>query len=186
MMTDAATASQMVESGLLMKSQQLRELKHYDTFEDSSSRCLLSAYFGRHIENETWVAGAFMDDEPIAIAFGFKRNDNWFLYQLSMKDDEFGKYSPGTHLMMFILSKAIDGNCKLFEFGLGDEPYKKEWCEIEDETRIELKALTWKGWIACLIHRQKYKLLRHLVHGGKLWRAAKASQKLLKQAGLAG
>lgn len=87
-------------------------------------------------------------DKPLSITLMICHNERWFLYQTAYTDEEAGKYSPGLSLLREILKCAHDEGCKIFDFGLGNEGYKKKYCDQELTLYRSEIALSAKGWLA--------------------------------------
>jgi len=45
---------------------------------------------------------------------------------------------------------AIEHGCKLFDFTLGDEPYKREWCDAEIRLCDLVASASFRGWLAAI------------------------------------
>ena len=45
---------------------------------------------------------------------------------------------------------AIEHGCREFDFTIGDEPYKRDWCDIEIKLYDHRSAATVRGWLAVL------------------------------------
>ncbi len=63
---------------------------------------------------------------PVAFHFGFYYNGSFFWYKPSYKIS-MAKHSPGEVLLRQLLIKAIDEKASIFDFGLGDEAFKKRF-----------------------------------------------------------
>lgn len=173
-------AATVVERCLAMKSDQLKKLGFHDPFSTAEVRTALADYFGSRIAAGTWVAGLYLGQTLVAAAFGFRRNSVWFLYQLSMLDDEYAKHSPGNHLVMHLLQEAISAGYKTFDFGLGDESYKRDWCEVTTPLRTTIIPVTFAGHISRTMLVADAKLKSWMTHGTALHAVAKRAQKLLR------
>jgi CelD/BcsL family acetyltransferase involved in cellulose biosynthesis len=66
--------------------------------------------------------------------------------------DEFNKFSPGKLLLNYLINTAIENKLKKFDFGYGEENYKKYWSNeiINISTYTNYKTI--KGFLVyCLI-----------------------------------
>lgn len=69
----------------------------------------------------------------VAAALGMVRG-GCFYYEVSVyANDPFRRHSPGHLLLTRLMQWAIEHGCTRFDFTVGDEPYKAEWC---DETWV--------------------------------------------------
>jgi CelD/BcsL family acetyltransferase involved in cellulose biosynthesis len=65
----------------------------------------------------------------VAAALGVVRQ-GCFYYQVPVyPDDALQRHSPGHILLMRLMQWAIERGCTRFDFTIGDEPYKAEWCD---------------------------------------------------------
>lgn len=62
----------------------------------------------------------------VAYHFGFHYSGNFFWYKPSF-DIALAKHSPGEVLLRQLLIRAQEEKARLFDFGLGDEPFKKRF-----------------------------------------------------------
>lgn len=69
------------------------------------------------------------DGQPMSFHLGFQQHD-WYLLHLTYYDRAFERYSPGMlHIEAMIVELVRQGR-RLFNFGRGDEPYKRSWTKI--------------------------------------------------------
>jgi CelD/BcsL family acetyltransferase involved in cellulose biosynthesis len=69
--------------------------------------------------------------QPVATGFGLCFKSRYYLILSSYEDNHLALYSPGRAHLCDMLRWAIARQCKLFDFTIGDEPYKREWSDIE-------------------------------------------------------
>ena len=63
----------------------------------------------------------------------------------SIANDELIQYSPGEFLTFHSIKKAIADGCTVYDYGIGDEPYKRMWCDEEVRYFDTVLGLTAKG-----------------------------------------
>ena len=44
----------------------------------------------------------------------------------------------------------LEHGCTLFDFTIGDEPYKREWCDTEIRLCDYVAPASWRGWLAAV------------------------------------
>jgi CelD/BcsL family acetyltransferase involved in cellulose biosynthesis len=66
------------------------------------------------------------DDRPIAFHLGFHHAGRWLWYKPSF-DVELARRSPGEVLLAALLDRATEESARTFDFGLGDEPFKRRF-----------------------------------------------------------
>jgi CelD/BcsL family acetyltransferase involved in cellulose biosynthesis len=69
--------------------------------------------------------------EPVATGFGLCFKSCYYLVLSSYEDNHLALYSPGRAHLCDMFRSAIERNCERFDFTIGDEPYKREWSDIE-------------------------------------------------------
>src|ERR1700691_1396416 len=89
----------------------------------------------------TWAAA------NLAIVFG-----DCYYHVLASFDDAaaMAHYGPGTLHLRELLAHAIKLGLRRFDFTIGDEPYKQEWCDSSLELYDYGTAATWRGWPSSL------------------------------------
>jgi CelD/BcsL family acetyltransferase involved in cellulose biosynthesis len=71
-------------------------------------------------------------DGHIAAITGLSRKGGHVLCQFSSIDDNIAAdASPGELLFWLVVEHSIDNGASLFDFGIGDQPYKRSWCSQE-------------------------------------------------------
>ena len=69
--------------------------------------------------------------EPAATGLGLKFKSCYYLVLSSYQDGAMAKNSPGRAHIHEILRYAIERKMQTFDFTIGDEPYKRDWCDIK-------------------------------------------------------
>lgn len=147
---DPAEAAGLIGKCLDMKNAQLRQRGHWNHLSSSGATAHVTNYFADHCREKTWVAALFLNGTPSAISFGFRDPEMWLLYQIAREDDAHSSLSPGTHLLMFIMRHCCEKGVKVFDFSLGDEAYKKDWCEETSALMTDIYPLSLRGSAASL------------------------------------
>ncbi len=77
------------------------------------------------------LATLWLDDRPLAAHFGLV-DDRRFYYLLpSFAGGEWQKFSTGRLLLEHLLAGAIARGLTVFDFTIGGEAYKRDWCDVE-------------------------------------------------------
>ncbi|MBV9526881.1 GNAT family N-acetyltransferase, partial [Sphingomonas sp.] len=69
----------------------------------------------------------------------------YYLILSSYDDGELSRLGPGRAHLHAVIRHAIDCGLKRFDFTIGDEPYKRDWCDTEVRVFDHLAAETWRG-----------------------------------------
>lgn len=113
-----------------------------------------------------------LDGEIIAFAYGLRGVDFTSSYVLA-HDERFDRYSPGLLLLLRVLEAGAERGDALYDFSLGDAPYKSLWVTREQEV---VRAIWGSGrhvtaaWSAAWARARSIERLRALKLGG--WRVA--------------
>ena len=87
------------------------------------------------------------------------------------EDREFARYGPGALHLRDLLAYAIARGLKCFDFTIGDEPYKLEWCDEELILYDYVAAATWRGHPAAQAATLRRHFKRFLKQTPWAWRA---------------
>lgn len=94
-------------------------------------------------------------DRIVAIA-GLSRKGDHVICQFGSIDDSFAPdTSPGEFLFHLMIRKLCNEGVALFDFGIGDQAYKRSWCNIETDHHDLLWATTLAGRAVATLHRAR-------------------------------
>jgi len=85
------------------------------------------------------------------------------------EQDEASRFGPGLVLLMELMRDATEAGHTEFDFTVGDEAYKGDWCEVEVPLYDRLEAVTVQGWLALLPTLAFRKLKRFVKQTPVLW-----------------
>lgn len=86
--------------------------------------------------------------EPVCFQLGFWQGSR-YLSHITHYEESFKHCSPGTLHMDALIFKTIEAQGQAFEFGRGDEPYKKFWTEHKKplwNLRMFRSPVSWAIW----------------------------------------
>jgi CelD/BcsL family acetyltransferase involved in cellulose biosynthesis len=69
--------------------------------------------------------------QPAAVNLGLMFRGSYYHLLASYDGGELSKYGPGAAHMHHLLQYAIEQRCGVFDFTIGDERYKQEWCDSQ-------------------------------------------------------
>ena len=116
-----------------------------------------------------------------AINLGLTFGGCYYHILASYDDGEVSRFGPGAAHLRELLQYAIRRGCKRFDFTIGDEPYKRDWCETEQQLFDHSAAVTLRGVPAAAAALAWGHAKRAIKHSALLWgsvqrlRAAKAA-----------
>lgn len=83
-----------------------------------------------------------------AANFGLVFGGCYYHVLASYVDAPLAQYGPGALHLRELLAYAIGRGLKLFDFTIGDEPYKREWSDINLKLFDYTATMTWRGFLA--------------------------------------
>jgi CelD/BcsL family acetyltransferase involved in cellulose biosynthesis len=85
---------------------------------------------------------------------------------------ELSKFGPGAAHMHDLLRYAIERGCGAFDFTIGDERYKQEWCDTKIALYDHVAPVTPRGWPVVLKSYAVCRVKRFIKQTPALWDAA--------------
>lgn len=82
---------------------------------------------------------------PVATGLGLRFKNCYYLVLSSYQDGKLARFGPGRAHLQEMLRYAIERRFDQFDFTIGDEPYKRDWCDIEMKLFGYVEAATVKG-----------------------------------------
>ena len=111
-----------------------------------------------------------INGELVAANLGLIFKRRFYYYMPVLFSEKFNKYSPGKVLISYLIEWSINNKIDFFDFGLGDENYKKYWSNFNENLFRYFEFRTFKGLVAYLFIKfylliKKFKLKLILVAG---------------------
>jgi CelD/BcsL family acetyltransferase involved in cellulose biosynthesis len=97
----------------------------------------------------------------------------------SFDDGELARFGPGAAHLHELLHYAIDRGLHIFDFTIGDERYKRDWCDTELKLYDHTAAATWLGVLVAMPMRAAQRLKRWIKQTPALWNAFSAGRALV-------
>jgi CelD/BcsL family acetyltransferase involved in cellulose biosynthesis len=102
---------------------------------------------------------------------GLRFRDCYYLIVSSYHDGEFSRFGPGRAHLNELLRHAIGCGFRRFDFTVGDEPYKRDWCDTELRLYDYLAPVTTRGRMAVAIALAFRRAKRFIKQTPALWQA---------------
>lgn len=129
-----------------------------DVFRDAETQAFFHALAGRQggeaqlMELNAIRLKGDHDGRVVAIA-GLSRKGDHVICQFGSIDENLaGDASPGELLFYRMIERLSAQGVRLFDFGVGDQPYKRSWCTTETPLRDIALPVTLAGRLAALRH----------------------------------
>ena len=95
----------------------------------------------------------------------------------AIAEDDLGHASPGDFLFFENIGEACRQGLDVFDFSVGDEPYKRLWCDIETRHFDVVAPLTAKGALLARSLRPKAGVKAWIKNSPTVWRLTKLLRK---------
>ncbi|WP_139975631.1 GNAT family N-acetyltransferase [Ochrobactrum sp. CGA5] len=160
-----------------MKALRFRKMGIRNPFADENVRVFFKAFFG-----EGLASGQELNELRFLEVGGTVRSIIGKLFGqtgptvefAAIAEDELMTASPGEFLFFEDISRSCDEGRSIYSFGIGDEPYKREWCDIELMIYDTLIPLSTEGKLFTALQATRNAIARSLKRNPHLWRLAKA------------
>ncbi len=114
-----------------------------------------------------------------AVNLGLTFRGCYYHILASYDDGEVSRFGPGAAHLRELLRYAIGRGLKRFDFTIGDEPYKRDWCETEQQLHDYSAAVTLRGWPATALSLGWRRAKRAIKHSALAWGAVVRARSLL-------
>ena len=132
------------------KISHLKKLKKKVIFNDE-----ISAFFDflKIDKKITLLAGIYIDNILVSASFNFVYKNRLYYFMPVILNNDFNKFSPGKLLIYQLIEWSYANNYRTFDFGLGEENYKKYWSNDSLQLYDYLNYKTKKGIVLFFIFR---------------------------------
>ncbi len=167
----------LFDAFLEMKEQRFRKAGVANVFAEAEIQAFFHALFADALRNGT--RGFTLEGLEVAgklrAVTGTSRCGKRLICEFgAIRDDELAPASPGEFLFYENIEKACEQGFEVYDFSVGDEPYKRLWCDVETRQADALVPLTAKGHGFALAMRVSGRLKTWIKNSPTLWRLAKA------------
>lgn len=177
--TDDCRRKQAGEKLIEWKARQLKDLGAASIYENAGFCSFLRTTIAEDTSGLVRLFSMNIDEEPIALIYALCFENYWFLYQMSYTADEPGKYSPGSQLLLHVMEMACRKNVEVFDFGWGNEIYKRRFATTSKPLYNAFFPITRKGKLAFQICNSKMQIKNFVKSKQTLQSAAKFGLRML-------
>ncbi|MFZ2100448.1 MAG: GNAT family N-acetyltransferase [Oricola sp.] len=161
------------------KSKHFEAAGIHDVFADEHVRRFYRDLFSEGVAREPHtraLKAIEVGGEPIAI-IGCSTHDGRVTVEFGSYDSARSELSPGDMLFFLAIREAAEGGLDIFDFGIGDEPYKRGWCEIETSQRDTVIPLDTVGRLIGATKAARNGVVRSIKSNPVVWKAVKQLRK---------
>ena len=163
-----------------LKAERFRQAGIVNVFGDAATQEFFKTLFSG---NPTFQLHALTVDDVIAAVIGCTIHRGRLTVEFGSFDQRFTSGRPGEVLFYDTVEHACETGLQVFDFGIGDEPYKRAWCDIETVHQDSFIGLTATGRARALARSQRNHLVRSIKSNETLWRWTKSARKALHSGG---
>jgi len=174
--TAEETAS-LLDAFFAMKQERFRKMGVADVFAGAEVRGFFRKLFAEALSGETpaFVLDGLEVDGRLRAVTGSSRCGKRMICEFgAIREDEVAHISPGDFLFFENIRKACEEGLDIYDFSVGDEPYKRLWCDVEITQYDVIVPLTAKGKVLALTRRAANRAKAFVKNNRLVWRLAKA------------
>jgi CelD/BcsL family acetyltransferase involved in cellulose biosynthesis len=127
------------------------------------------------------LSALMIDDRIIATHWGLVYKKRFYHLYPTYELSELTKYAPGGLLMWHLFEWCIDNDVDIYDFTIGDEPYKDQWCDQELNLYDHYQGVTALGVCYAWIFKTACVLKRKIKQTPVLWEAAQVLRTYLSK-----
>ncbi len=177
-----AEAEAMLDAFFDMKAHRFALMGVQDVFAPDRVKASFRTLFGdaAEMQNPGFVLHGLEVAGRLRAVTGSSRVGERLICEFSsFADDELSEASPGRFLFYENIEDACSQELKIYDFSVGDEYYKRLWCDLETIQFDTFVPLTAKGRAAALTRAGIARAKRLINNNPRLWATAKAVRRRL-------
>ena len=148
--TTEADVNDMLDAFFAMKEQRFGAMGITNVFGPAEVRSFFRSLFCDELDKDKpafMLHGLEVSGKYRAVT-GSSRAGNRLVCEFgAIADDELAYASPGEYLFFDNIAEACEQGFGIYDFSVGDEPYKRQWCNLEIRHADVLVPLTAKGHV---------------------------------------
>ena len=127
----------------------------------------------------THVSRVDVGEKIAAANFGLMYRGRYYYILAGYDDGELAHFGPGAVQLRDVMRYAAEHNCPLFDFTIGDEPYKREWCDIEIGLCDYVAPASWRGSLVAVSTVAFRRIKRWIKRNPTAWALARKVRSML-------
>lgn len=172
----ADEANRLLDAFFEMKEFRFRKMGIANVFGDPEVRAFFSALFVEALSDAkpSFVLHGLEVAGKLRAVTGSSRSGKRLICEFgAIADDDLAHASPGDFLFFDNIEEACERGFEVYDFSVGDEPYKRLWCDIETQHFEVLIPLTIKGRALVFVLRQSARLKAFVKNSPTIWKLTK-------------
>ncbi|MEM8540882.1 MAG: GNAT family N-acetyltransferase [Pseudomonadota bacterium] len=171
----------VLSSFFAMKAERFKKQGICDVFEDPQVREMFAQMFmaSCNVDKPKHLLKTLKLDGKVISVIGCTVHRNRITVEFGTFDNEYAACGPGDILFFHAIEDACENELEIFDFGIGDEFYKRSWCEIETWHRDTIVGLSAIGNLIAAYKIARGKFVRNLKANQFIWSKIKKARKHL-------
>jgi len=177
---NAEDVSRLLDAYFAMKESRFRKMGIADVFGDAEVRNFFRALFcsALEIKPRPFMLHALeVGGKPRAVTGSSVSGKRLICEFAGIAEDELSHASPGDYLFFENIEQACRDGFDVYDFSVGDEPYKRLWCELETRQFDVVAPLTVKGQLLAQRLRLEARVKAYIKNSPAIWRLTKMLRK---------
>lgn len=176
---EARTADEvdtLLDAFFEMKEFRFRKMGISNVFGDEPVRAFFRALFTHALAEDkpSFVLHGLEVAGKLRAVTGSSRSGKRLICEFgAIAEDDLGNTSPGDFLFFDNIQEACETGFAVYDFSVGDEPYKRLWCDIETQHFEVLVPLTLKGRALAVTLRQGARFKAFIKNSPTIWKLTK-------------
>lgn len=176
---EARTADEvdrLLDAFFEMKVFRFRKMGISNVFGDEQVRAFFRALFTHALAEDkpSFVLHGLEVAGKLRAVTGSSRSGKRLICEFgAIAEDDLGNTSPGDFLFFDNIQEACETGFAVYDFSVGDEPYKRLWCDIETQHFEVLVPLTLKGRALAVTLRQGARFKAFIKNSPTIWKLTK-------------
>ncbi|MER9329222.1 GNAT family N-acetyltransferase [Mesorhizobium sp. M0488] len=176
---EAATpdeVNRLLDAFFEMKEFRFRKMGIANVFGDDQTRAFFRALFTQALAEDrpSFVLHGLEVAGKLRAITGSSRSGKRLICEFgAIAEDDLAHTSPGDFLFFDNIQEACETGFAVYDFSVGDESYKRLWCDIETQHFEVLVPLTPKGRALALTLRQGGRLKAFVKNSPTIWKLTK-------------
>ncbi|UCI05937.1 GNAT family N-acetyltransferase [Mesorhizobium sp. B1-1-8] len=159
-----------------MKEARFRKMGIANVFGDAQVRAFFRALFADALAEEkpSFLLHGLEVAGKLRAITGSSRSGKRLICEFgAIAEDDLAFTSPGDFLFFDNIQEACEKGFDIYDFSVGDEPYKRLWCDIETRHFEVLAPLTLKGRALAMALRQGARAKAFIKNNPTVWQLTK-------------
>jgi CelD/BcsL family acetyltransferase involved in cellulose biosynthesis len=166
----AADILRVLEALIEQKSRSFARMGVANLFDTTGYRDFLrDLATDSRLKGLTHVSSLNIGGAITAVNFGLQFRKRYYHLLASYDDGPASRFGAGTLHLQELLRYAVDNRFTQFDFTIGDEHYKAEWCDSETVLFDYVAPTTLRGWPAVALTTAVRRIKRFIKQTPALW-----------------